>query len=134
MGSRIENIRYRNKHKLKLLDNERIYRLKNNFLINYKRRMKYAEDRLFIEKCKNKPCADCRGWFEPVCMDFDHRDPKTKKYHVTNMPGGYSLITIAKEIAKCDLVCSNCHRIRTERRGQYKYRELRRTNAIATMG
>ena len=61
---------------------------------------------------------DCHQSFDPECMDLDHRDPSQKLFAV-----GYGLIvnneTIDKvmaEIDKCDLVCANCHKLRTKRR------------------
>jgi hypothetical protein len=74
--------------------------------------------RQFVAQFKQNPCADCHNRFPPVCMDFDHRDPATK------IKGGVSTLVshnatnarILEEIAKCDLVCSNCHRIRTQSR------------------
>lgn len=59
---------------------------------------------------------DCGGTFPPECMDFDYRDGTTKKYKVSMM---VSLLpeVIDVEVAKCDLVCANCHRIRTKARG-----------------
>jgi hypothetical protein len=66
-----------------------------------------------ISKLKDHPCSDCGGRFPSVCMDFDHRDPSEKKQNVGSMATTYNLQTILDEIAKCDLVCANCHRIRT---------------------
>jgi hypothetical protein len=50
-------------------------------------------------------------------MDFDHRPGTEKLFQF----GGsdlvrHSLETTLAEIAKCDLVCANCHRVRTWRR------------------
>jgi hypothetical protein len=67
------------------------------------------------------PCADCGRKYPSYVMDWDHRDPDTKR-NVT--PRGRTLCMksfarnhcweeVLREIAKCDLVCSNCHRIRT---------------------
>jgi hypothetical protein len=46
-------------------------------------------------------------------MDFDHvRDEKFAS--VSQLVSyGYGIASIDAEIAKCDLVCSNCHRYRT---------------------
>jgi hypothetical protein len=44
---------------------------------SYERNRK-LEVRLWINQVKSGPCADCRQCFEPVCMDFDHRDPREK--------------------------------------------------------
>lgn len=71
-------------------------------------------NRDYINLQKQKPCMDCKGTFPPCAMEFDHRD-RTKKYDaVGNLASSHwSLEKIQTEIDKCDLVCSNCHRIRT---------------------
>lgn len=54
------------------------------------------------------PCAHCGGTFPPICMDWHHRDPTTKsRKRLFNMGKAAFLA----EIAKCDLLCANCHRI-----------------------
>lgn len=60
-----------------------------------------------------KPCLDCGQGFPHYVMDFDHIGDK--KAAVSRLLG-YSMETLLVEIAKCDLVCANCHRIRTYRR------------------
>ena len=72
--------------------------------------------RIFISKLKNKPCVDCKGWYEPCQMDFDHRDPK-EKVHSISWLAHCRLSLLLKEIAKCDLVCANCHRLRSAKKG-----------------
>jgi hypothetical protein len=65
----------------------------------------------FIRAEKSRPCTDCGGVFPPCVMDFDH----VRGVKMFNLSDGYNK-PVAKsriEIAKCDLVCSNCHRIRT---------------------
>jgi hypothetical protein len=60
---------------------------------------------------QNSGCADC-GLTNPIVLDFDHL--KDKKYNVSRMiHDGFSWAAIKKEIAKCEVVCANCHRIRT---------------------
>lgn len=63
-----------------------------------------------------KPCMDCGGVFHPACMEFDHR-PGEKKKGIVSALGNRAWSVIAAEIAKCDLVCANCHRLRTVTRG-----------------
>lgn len=68
----------------------------------------------YIRELKEStPCKDC-GLFYPSCvMDFDHIKGK-KMQNVSRMVlSGISLTTIKKEISKCEIVCANCHRIRT---------------------
>lgn len=51
-------------------------------------------------------------------MDFDHANGG-KSGNVARMVScGYKLELIKEEIAKCELVCSNCHRLRTHVRGE----------------
>jgi len=47
-------------------------------------------------------------------MQFDHRPDEDKKENISDLVGlEVKWETILKEIAKCDLVCANCHAIRT---------------------
>jgi len=46
-------------------------------------------------------------------MDFDHRDGTTKVQGVTRMVSRAGTDRILAEAAKCDIVCANCHRLRT---------------------
>lgn len=67
----------------------------------------------YVDSFKDKPCADCGVQYPPYVMDFDHRDPTEKKFAVSKMVlRRCKLQDIASEIAKCDLVCANCHRER----------------------
>lgn len=67
-----------------------------------------------INELKAQPCRDCGGTFPAVCMDFDHRDPSAKKFNISQWKAhGWDAFDIVEEIAKCDVVCSNCHRVRT---------------------
>lgn len=78
-----------------------------------RRQSLYAE----INKLKSGPCMDCGHSFSPWVMEFDHRDPATKRLEISYMvPRLYRLDTILEEVAKCDLVCSNCHAERTHNR------------------
>ena len=62
---------------------------------------------------KDGPCTDCGGRFPPECMDWDHL--RDKKFDLANA-NTRSPASILAEIAKCELVCANCHRIRTKGR------------------
>ncbi len=68
----------------------------------------------WLDELKIHPCLDCNRSFPPECMDFDHREPKDKLFDLSGaIAGGTSIALITAEIAKCDLICANCHRIRT---------------------
>lgn len=87
-----------------------------------KRPAKHADRLSKLDELKTKPCGDCHSSFPPECMDFDHIDRKTKKFSISQAVGsGNNWKSILEEIAKCRLICANCHRIRTvrqQRRGQ----------------
>lgn len=63
---------------------------------------------------KELPCTDCGKHYPPVCMEFDHVRG-VKAYDVSDMRG-FPKQAILAEIAKCEIVCSNCHAIRTDQR------------------
>ncbi len=47
-------------------------------------------------------------------MEFDHRDPETKLFALTSSRAMLKpREELLAEIAKCDIVCANCHRART---------------------
>lgn len=58
-------------------------------------------------------CSDCRRKFPPVAMDFDHVYGKKTKEIAILVGWGTPVDKIKKEIDKCELVCANCHRIRS---------------------
>jgi hypothetical protein len=66
-----------------------------------------------LDEVKNQPCADCGGRFPAECMDFDHVNGN-KEFNIGNHK--YNLSKLIDEIDKCDVVCANCHRIRTRKR------------------
>lgn len=43
-------------------------------------------------------------------LDFHHTDPKDKDYQVSAMLGTWKWASVLKEIEKCEVLCSNCHR------------------------
>lgn len=69
-----------------------------------------------LDDGRRKPCADCGGMFDLVAMDYDYVRG-TKRYNLGSAYRWVSLAALAAEIEKCDVVCSNCHRVRTEKRG-----------------
>ncbi len=74
-----------------------------------------AIGRAYIDEAKAGPCTDCGQTFPSVCMAFDHLDPDDKYRGVAQMLC-FSVETIQKEIDKCELVCHNCHALRTRDR------------------
>lgn len=77
--------------------------------------------RAWIDGLKARPCTDCGRRFHPVAMDFDHVRGKKLK-HISGM-WSWERSKVLVELAKCELVCSNCHRVRTFERGQQYVKE-----------
>lgn len=65
-------------------------------------------------RAKSKPCMDCGVQYPSWVMEFDHRNPADKKFQVSRVEG-CSMANLLLEIAKCDVVCANCHAERTHR-------------------
>ncbi|MFJ6579250.1 hypothetical protein ACIQMY_25225 [Streptomyces sp. NPDC091368] len=77
------------------------------------RSVRAKRDRLYFQRIKiDRGCADCGYNANPVALDFDHLPGAKKLYRVCTM-AGMSRALIDAEIAKCEVVCANCHRIRT---------------------
>lgn len=70
----------------------------------------------------NKSCLDC-GKSDYRILEFDHVSGKKNKNVSTLMAQKYSKTKVFDEIQKCDIVCCNCHRIRTATRGKWKILE-----------
>lgn len=61
-------------------------------------------------------CEDCGGEYPAAAMDFDHVRGEKRAAVSQLVRYGYSTTAIQAEIDKCELVCANCHRLRTARR------------------
>ena len=68
---------------------------------------------------ENSPCVDCKIQYPYYVMDFDHVRGKKHK-NVMELVPTLSKKIIDEEIAKCEIVCSNCHRERTHFRKNHK--------------
>ena len=72
-----------------------------------------------IEYLLRHPCIDC-GEVDLIVLEFDHRDPSTKRMAVSSLLRYSSWTLIEAEIAKCDVRCANCHRRKTARERDYR--------------
>lgn len=70
----------------------------------------------YIRELKKSPCVDCGKSYPYYVMDYDHVDPLGKVNNIARMVN-HSWKALKAEIAKCELVCANCHRERTHNRG-----------------
>ena len=87
--------------------------------ISYNKHKKttYDRNKRNSEKCKkwfkeyksNLKCSQCIEC-HPSCLEFHHLEEFEKDNNVSYMVGSYSIKAVKKEIAKCIVLCANCHR------------------------
>lgn len=87
------------KSKIDTLDRQRDRRNKNR--------------RYIIEYKKSSLCADCGLDYPYWILEFDHLGEELKVANISSMVNDYTLEQVKSEIAKCDVVCANCHKHRT---------------------
>lgn len=75
-------------------------------------RKRQGQTRDFVEQLKvGLSCKRC-GINDWRVLDFHHRDKQTKEFSIAKATrSGYSRERILQEIAKCDVLCANCHRL-----------------------
>jgi hypothetical protein len=102
-------------------DRYALYKSKNVDYVKQKNRERlsryYEEKRELINRSKMMPCKDCGIQYNPWIMQFDHLDPKNKKFTIGGGKiSSFNLEEVREEISKCEVVCSNCHHNRTHKR------------------
>jgi hypothetical protein len=65
---------------------------------------------------RSHPCVDC-GEDDPLVLEFDHLGEKD--FNISKGVRDRGWHKVLAEMAKCDVVCANCHRRRTARRGGF---------------
>lgn len=75
-----------------------------------KHKSRLVNRRFVYSYLSKNPCIDC-GESDPVVLEFDHQGNKSG--NVSEMIFVNGLDVIKKEINKCEVVCSNCHKRRT---------------------
>jgi hypothetical protein len=68
-------------------------------------------------------CTDCGYRAHPAALDFDHLPGSEKRHPVAWLISRNRLEDALAEIEKCEVVCANCHRVRTATRQQYTGRK-----------
>ena len=56
-------------------------------------------------------CDRCGYNAHPAALDFNHLDPAQKSFTVSTRLQQYCWKRLEQEIAKCEILCANCHRI-----------------------
>lgn len=76
------------------------------------------QKRVRDEKMK-RGCKKCGYNKHFAALQFHHRNPKTKKFRLSECRN-YSWKMVQKEMAKCDVLCSNCHAVLEYRKSKRK--------------
>lgn len=78
----------------------------------YSKSAKASRDRYWLwyqEIKSNLKCKTC-GESHPACLHFHHKDSSSKSGNISDMVRRMlSKKTILDEIAKCEVLCANCH-------------------------
>ena len=81
-------------------------------------------------------CVDC-GEQRVLCLEFDHKNPQKKLFNLgkAHMIKKLSLKELVREIAKCEVRCSNCHKIKTHKeQNTWRYQRHAETPAKEERG
>lgn len=70
------------------------------------------KNRELIEAAKSQPCTDCGRCFPSCAMQFDHHLGK-KNFNIGVLWYQVDTSLLIKELALCEIVCANCHAVRT---------------------
>ena len=88
------------------------------YLENKERYLKSVRDRrqlarrYVIQVKSDAVCADCQIDYPHYILEFDHVSG-TKIGNIADLAREGNLVALKAEIAKCEIVCSNCHAHRT---------------------
>lgn len=84
-----------------------------------RRRARIDASRVWMADMKmGVPCADCGGTFPIYVMHWDHLPPFEKADDISSMVANRTREAVLEELKKCELVCANCHVLRTVARAR----------------
>lgn len=73
-------------------------------------RQRKVEIKQWVDDVRRQGKCQC-GESHPGCLDFHHTDPLSKEISISKMAEqGWGRDRILKELEKCQVLCSNCHR------------------------
>jgi len=103
-------------------------------------RVRYDANKAKADAIKlGRGCADCGYRTAATALEFDHLPGTAKVREVSHLYGNCAWTAVAAEIAKCEVVCANCHKIRSDKRGAgraywVKWRAEQEAGAVALDG
>ena len=83
----------------------------------YRRNLRHAKRDWMAQYKLDLGCTDCGYNEHPHALEFDHVMGE-KEFNVSQGQDK-SYKALLEEISKCDVMCANCHRIRTAERGGF---------------
>jgi hypothetical protein len=105
---------YYREHRQVMLDRATRWRAEHHTRSNETRRQKGATVRAWLQGYKaTHPCVDC-GESDPIVLQFDHLPEfgrSSRRHCVSSRTMSWK--ALKEEIAKCEVVCANCHCRRT---------------------
>jgi hypothetical protein len=115
--------------KLKCSKSTISYHINSNAKANVsKKKKKLEESGDFLEEIQSYKekfgCADCQVMYPHYVLEFDHRPEFKKISNVYRVFKKYGTDKAWQEVAKCDVVCSNCHKIRTYAREHFGFDDV----------
>lgn len=79
-------------------------------------RIRTKQSRYLWELKESSGCADCKEKYPHYMLEFDHLPEYQKLGSPMEIARNYSMQKALNEVKKCDVVCANCHKIRTWQR------------------
>lgn len=102
------------KHREKRVAKARAWNAENMPAILARNKARRQERKRRFMEMMGGCCARCGYAEHPAALDFDHLDPSRKTSQIGRMIGANAPdAAIIAELAACQLLCANCHRIRT---------------------
>lgn len=98
------------------------YHLNSNTKVNVSKKKKGTYESLdFIDELQafkqRNGCSDCKVMYPHYILEFDHRPEFKKIDNVYRVYKKFGKDKAWQEVAKCDVLCANCHKSRTFERG-----------------
>jgi hypothetical protein len=98
------------------------YLKSNTPVYNKKKRQNYYIKEYILDYLSNHPCTDC-GSADIRVLEFDHLPQFKKSFNIgEKVTNGDFNEDFELELKKCEVVCSNCHKIRHAKRSN-NYRQ-----------
>lgn len=93
---------------------DRAYHAENSAKRVAQSRVRRAKLNAFNAEMKAaSPCSDCGNFFHHAAMTWDHLPGTQKVADVANLVKGGMRKKFFIELTNCELVCANCHAVRT---------------------